>query len=146
MDYDSRNPEGAPSDVHMATVYARVAAASGPVRTSMYRVDVWDPGQMDPTGGECGGGVLTDGLVALAKYVDGSIQVLASSCTSHTRTGANTVTVTLQGGRIAVRTNGQLALEHVDPTPLRHGGVGVGQIWETNGSFDSVTVRRTARR
>jgi hypothetical protein len=53
--------------------------------------------------------------------------------------------VRVEGNVITVRVNGVRVIRVEDPAPLRYGGVGVGQIWETNGRFDNVQVVHTIR-
>lgn len=134
---DTTNGGGSPAEVHMATVYARVQNADG----TYYRIDVWDPGQPDPDGS---GGILADGRVHLMRVVDGVYTTITVAERSNSTTGPNRVRVGVHGSRITVKVNGALIISPVDPKPLTFGGVGVGQIWETNGVFDDVLVRTPA--
>ncbi len=59
--------------------------------------------------------------------------------------GSNQATVRVEGNVVTVRVNGVRVIRVEDPAPLRYGGVGVGQIWETNGRFDNVQVVQTIR-
>ena len=54
--------------------------------------------------------------------------------------GSNHAAVKVEGNVITVRVNGLRIVRIEDPEPLKYGGVGVGQIWETNGGFDNVVV------
>ena len=139
--YGTWNRGGSPNTVHMGTVYLRVASESGNVRESMYRIDVWDPGQPVPAPGPCGTGVLARGAVGLAKYADGVVTSLKTVCLSNSAVGTNRLKVTVNGASIRVVVNGFRVLSYTDPSPIPSGGVGVGQIWETNGWFDNAVVR-----
>ena len=140
---DSTNAApGFPREVHMVTLYGRVASgttASGAVigRGTCYRLDIWDPGQPDPAGS---GGTLTHGEVQLWRVRNGVGTKLAEVRASHTVPGSNSVLWWLQGARHVVYVNGAVALTFTDPSPITYGGVGVGSIWEVNASFDDVAV------
>lgn len=140
--YSNDNVGGSP-DVHMSNLYARVASETGNTRGSMYRFNVFAAGEMDPTGnGACGGGIMLKGMVELTKYLDGVQSYLKTVCASNTFVGKNTATVQVVGDKIVLSTNGQEVLSYRDADrPILSGGVGVGQIWETNGWFDNVVVR-----
>lgn len=136
--YDTANVGGSPSDVHMAFVYFRVVDAGQRTGGTYYRLALWDPEQASPQGS---GGNLPTGLVILERYNNGVPTLLADRKVSNTVTGGNQVEVRVTGPRIEVKANGSVVVSVVDPKPIRYGGVGVGQIWETNGAFDNVTVR-----
>ena len=136
--YSSENVGGFPSEVHMTTLYVRVAETGSTGRETTYRLDLWDPGQPDPSGEQA---TIPDGLLAFYRFRDGVGTTLLTRRYSASRTGWNTVWVTVVGNRTTVSVNGQWMFTHRDPEPIRYGGVGVGQIWETNGVFDWVKVR-----
>jgi hypothetical protein len=135
--YDSTNPGGSPPEVHMTTLYLRVAATGTSGRDTAYRLDLWDPGMPDPTGQTP---VLDRGLVQLTRYRDGVGTLLLQQWVSHTVTGVNTALVTVVRDRISARVNGHWTFTVRDSEPIRFGGAGIGQIWETVGSFDRVAV------
>lgn len=57
-------------------------------------------------------------------------------------TGTNNIQIKVVGSKILVRSNGQTMLRYDDTTdPITYGGVGVGEIWGTNGWFDNMVVR-----
>lgn len=137
--YDNSNVGGSPGDVHMASFYFRVAEQEpGEAIKTTYRLDIWAPG---PAGNDlCGADGWSNGFLSVTRYVDGEATLLDYSCASNAVVGANSVRVKLAGSTIRVSSNGQQQVQVVDPAPIRSGGVGVGQIWETNGSFDDVRV------
>lgn len=141
--YNSENLGGFPPDRHMATAYVRVSDASANVRRTMYRIDVWAAGDPYEGGGTCSDA--SHGYVTLGKYVDGVGYFLAEGCSSNSTPGTNRLVVTAHGDTISVTSNGARVLRYVDPAPLQYGGVGVGQIWETNGWFDDVAVQPVVR-
>lgn len=134
--YDSTNATGSPEEVHMATFYTRVQGDGPSDGATYYRIDVWDPGP-DP---RTGSSEVPNGLVDVARWRDGETTSLVQREWSNTVNGDNAVAITMTGPRITVRLNGKRVLSVVDPDPIRHGGVGVGQIWETDGTFDNVLV------
>lgn len=137
-------PNGLPGccpNAHQALFDFRVAAASNNIKQSMYEVQVWDPGQGDPTGGLCGGGTLASGLVGLAKYTNGTIQGLKTTCSSNSHVGTNAIRITVNGGDIAVSVNGRQVLSYHDAHPISYGGVGLQTIWENTGWFGPVVVK-----
>jgi hypothetical protein len=136
--YDTENVGGGQPGVHMAFFFFRVMDST-PGAGTFYRLSVWDPGQESPKGS---GGLLPDGLLQLDRYNAGVVTSLADVEHVTTVTGGNAVEIRMTGARIEVRTNGVLVASVRDPAPLRYGGVGVGQIWETNGTFDDVRVVR----
>ncbi len=123
----------------MSMFLVRVADASD----TAYRVLVWAPGQPDP---RLVTPWLDHGLVQVMRVVDGEYTVLKEVARSNTTTGWNRVKVAAVGARITVWVNGSRILSVADPAPIRSGGVGVGQIWETNGTFDDVVVRAVCHR
>ncbi|NUU17934.1 hypothetical protein HP550_11805 [Cellulomonas humilata] len=137
--YDTENVGGGQPGVHMAFFFFRVQDAT-PGSEDYYRVELWDPGQESPKGG---GGMLPDGLLLIERYDNGVPTYLADIEHVATVTGGNAVEIRVNGAHIEIRTNGVLVASVKDPAPLRHGGVGVGQIWENNGTFDDVRVTRT---
>jgi len=136
--WDSTNKGGSPAEHHMVTAYVRVAAETGNLRQTMYRIDVWDPNQVDEGSG-CGDN-LPYGVVGLTKYVEGASLPGETECLSNTVVGTNTMRVVARGATITVFINGERVLSYTDPTPITFGGVGVGEIWELNGWFDNVIV------
>lgn len=137
--FDTSNPGGSPSEVHMASMYVRVRDAAD----TFYKVMIFDPGQPDPRGS---GDVIERGLVQLFRVVDGEHTLLKEVERSNTTTGDNRARITAVGATITVSINGRWILKATDPSPIRFGGVGVGQIWETNGSFDDVVVTTACSR
>ncbi len=137
--FDTSNPGGSPSEVHMASFYVRVRDAAD----TFYKVMVFDPGQPDPRGS---GDVIDHGLVQVFRVVDGDHTLLKEVERSYTTTGDNRVRITAVGATLTVTINGRWILKTTDPSPIRSGGVGVGQIWETNGSFDDVVVKAVCSR
>jgi hypothetical protein len=150
--YDNGNIGGSP-DHHMAMIYFRVASAGGHAdveggRRTMYRLDVWDPGDAYE-GGSCSGIYAPSpaGWVQLIEYSNsGALTWLGEACFSNTVHGTNFVRVVVKGNTIETLINGKTIMTVNDPTPIQYGGVGVGQIWETNGWFDNVTVRGSGTR
>lgn len=140
--YDNTNLGGSP-DHHMGMINFRVASETGNVRTTMYGIDIWDPGDVYE-GGSCAayGTVMPNGWVQLRKYVDGAVSWPAEACSSNTTHGTNAVQVVVLGSHIEVIINGQTVMRYRDPAPIKFGGVGVGQIWETNGWYDNIVVTR----
>lgn len=136
-DYDTTNATGSPDTVHMSTFYFRMVTSGAKRMGTFYRLDVWDPGQADPRGP----GMLPDGLVMLSRYNHGTPTLLRQRERSNTVTGSNHVSISAAGAQLTVRVNGSRVVSVKDPHPIRYGGVGLGQIWETNGSFDNVVVR-----
>lgn len=136
---DSSNAGGNPGEAHAVTLYARVKLATPPAgRQTCYRLDIWDPGQPDPS---LILPILEYGAVGLSKYVRGVSSTLAEVHRSATVTGSNCVCWRIVAGLHTVTINGVRVLSFLDTAPIGFGGVGVGQIWETNGSFDDVIVR-----
>jgi hypothetical protein len=126
----------------MSTVYFRVAAQTpGAQPTTMYRVEMFAPGSSVATAA-CGGDG-SGGVVGISKFVDGQFYAgLPYTCKSNTVVGTNQLRIVVQGNHFDMFSNGQLVNSYTDPSPIRYGGVGVGQTWETNGWFDNVTVSR----
>lgn len=141
--YSSENVGGGDPSWHGPFIFLRVAAQPEGGLGTTYIVAIQDPGSRSE-GGECAdyGQPYPTGNVGLNKVVDGVGNWVASTCVSNTTTGTNTVRVTVQGKKIEVVANGQTVMTYTDPTPIKFGGVGVGQIWETNGWFDNVIVRK----
>src|SRR5262249_5112245 len=108
---------------------------------TMYRIDIWDPNQPNPSGGAVCQARLPHGLIGISKYVNGVGTGLGTRCRSNTVQGTNVIRVTAHGSTVAVYANGQRVISATDPDPIAYGGVGVGQIWETNGWFDNALVR-----
>jgi hypothetical protein len=131
--FDTTNLGGSPPEAHMAMFFLRV---TGPA--TYYKIITTDPGQPDPRGGP----VLKNGLVQLFRVVDGAYTLIKDVERSNTVVGSNRIHVSLVGGKISISLNGKWIMTGNDPSPLLSGGVGVGEIWETNGSFDDVLVRQ----
>jgi hypothetical protein len=140
LSYDNENVGGSP-DTHDAMVFFRVASEAGNVRGTMYRVDVFAAGDRY-AGGSCTdlGRPWPGGWVQLSKYVNGVGALLHEECASNAQLGDNTLQISIHGGDISVVSNGQTVLAASDPDPIPYGGVGVGQLWETNGWYDDVLV------
>lgn len=138
VSFNNVNIGGSPPDHHMATVFFRVAAEAGNVRQSMYRVDIWNPGDVQEGVG-CPN--WDQGEIGLSRYDNGVGTGVAESCQSNTILGTNAVRIDVRSGEIKVFVNGTLMLTYVDPHPIPYGGVGVGQIWEINGWYDNVVVQ-----
>ena len=107
------------------------------VRGAMYRLDVWDPGN-PKEGGSCPD--WRKGAVGLSRYTNDMGVGLTEACHSNTTVGTNKVTIKITSNHVKVTINGQVVLQYTDPNPISYGGVGVGQIWETNGWYDNVVV------
>jgi hypothetical protein len=142
------NVEGSP-DRQIARLYVRVASDStttGPPGTA-YIVEIWDPGNPSE-GGVCAGygAPLPNGSVKLLKFVNGVGEFLTEVCSSNTVHGENAAHVQVKGNAIDVSVNGKALLHYEDAAPIRSGGIGVGQIWETNGSYDNVVVTDLTKR
>ncbi len=141
--YDNENVGGSP-DHHLGDILFRVASQDGNAVGTHYRVFIWNPGDIYE-GGNCGViyEPLPTGWVQLFKFVDGNAEFLAESCgDSNTTIGTNAVRVIVMGNTIEVVSNGKTVLTYRDRTnPIKYGGVGVSQIWETNGWYDNVVVR-----
>jgi hypothetical protein len=143
--YDTENVRGDPAvaDRHMTTLYFRVAAQNPASRpTTMYRLDIWDPGNPSE-GWPCPpyGVPVPAGYIEFSKIVNGAGSHLTDVCVSNTTNGTNAARVIVYGNTTQVLVNGQAVLRYTDPTPIRYGGVGVGQIRETNGWYDNVVVQ-----
>jgi hypothetical protein len=136
--FNNENTSGSPRNHHMVTAYFRVASESGNNRKTMYRLDVWNPKDVQE-GGPCPG--WEKGAVGLYKSVDGVGYVLKDTCIANTTTGTNFMSITVSGGDIKVRINGRTVLRYTDPDPIPYGGVGVGEIWEIDGWYDNISVR-----
>lgn len=134
--YNTENVGGFPETVHQANFFFRVIDPT-PGSGTYYRATVWDVDQESPTSA---GGWLPDGYVELGRFEDGQITMLAAIEYTGTVTGDNAIKIRVTGSRIQIWANGTRIVSVVDPEPLRYGGVGVGQIWETNGVFYDVTV------
>ena len=137
--YDSSNVGGDPAGVHMANLFFRVVTSGKRGYGTYYRIGIWDPEQPDPTGFTNN---LPRGLVVFERYKQGNYSQLKLQYNSATVTGSNQVDVAVKGARVTCAVNGQRIFTMVDPNPIRYGGVGLGAIWETNGSFDNVVVRQ----
>lgn len=137
--YNSTNSGGEPAEAHMTMLYVRVSATGTTGYDTAYALFIWDPGQPDP---RTGSGTIPHGLIQIMRYVNGNGQMIDEVPFSGTRVGTNHVTVSVVGSKITVWANGHRMLSFSDAQPIRSGGVGVGQIWETNGWFDNVLVRQ----
>jgi hypothetical protein len=135
--FDNKNVGGDPGEVHESELFARVVDTSHGGLGTHYRILIWSPGGEDPAGQ---GHDMSKGLVGLMRYNDGVGVGLKHRYFSNVVVGSNQATVQVQGNVITVRVNGVRVIRAKDPEPLRYGGVGVGQIWETNGRFDNVLV------
>lgn len=136
--FNNENPGGYPAEDYMAHVYFRVAAQeAGHFLQTMYTLELWNPG-VPPANDACPN--WDNGEIALARWDDSVNTALAVVCQSNTVLGTNAARVEVRGGEIKVFVNGELMLTYVDPDPIPFGGVGVGQVWETNGWFDDVVV------
>lgn len=135
--FDSTNPGGYPAHVHTNALMVRVADTGVAGHGTLYRIQVWSPGGEDPTGH---GHDMSKGLVSLERLNNGKTTILKLRYRSNVVVGSNQATVEAHGKVITVRVNGVQVLRFKDPKPLRYGGVGVCQVWETNGSYDNVMV------
>jgi len=136
---------GYPQDAPMNTLFFRVLAQSMPGRyTTTYRLNLWAT-RLPPSGGcESSGNYME-----LEKYVDGQrVEINTDSsliqCLSNAVVGTNSYEINVRGGTIEITVNGQLRWVFIDPDPIPYGGVGVGQIWETNGWFEDAWVAKIA--
>jgi hypothetical protein len=140
--FDNRNVGGDPAEVHETELLVRVSDAGRGGLGTQYRVGIWSPGGEDPSGH---GHDMSKGLVGVSRYRDGTSVELKDRYFSNVVVGSNQATVRVEGNVVTVRVNGVRVIRVEDPAPLRYGGVGVGQIWETNGRFDNVQVVQTIR-
>jgi len=142
VSYDSTNLDGC-CGVNYTMAFVRVADVQGKRPATDYRIDVAEPGNPgDLGGGSCSeGGVLPEGMVLIIKQVDGVTAGSKIRCASNSVTGTNLLRVVADGPTIRVFINGERVIGYTDPDPIGFGGVGVGQIWETNGSYDNAVVR-----
>ena len=126
------NPHGSSVyDHHMVLIYFHVAGED------TYLLWVWDPGNAQE-GGSCPG--WSKGAVGLSRYTNGTGVDPTETCHSNTTVGTNRLVVNITSNHIKVTINGQVVLQYTDPNPIPYGGVGVGQVWETNGWYDNVVV------
>lgn len=138
FNFNNENIGGSPSEPNMVTAYFRVKAETGNSRKTMYRLDIWNPGNAQQ-GGTCPNWL--QGAVGLSKYVNGIGYSLKDTCYSNITEGNNKLVVNIKGGDILITVNGKVVLQYTDSDPIPYGGVGVGQIWETNGWYDDIYVR-----
>ncbi len=55
-------------------------------------------------------------------------------------TDAFEVIASVEGGRVRAWIDGELLIDHADPTPRDHGGIALGTLWELSARFDDVEV------
>ena len=135
---------GYPDYMHTPFFYVRVASAGTNGLGTYYLVSISDPGTRSE-GDQCAGygQPYPEGNVGLEKVVDGAGVWVASTCASNTIVGTNQARLIVKGRTIEVIANGREVMRYTDSSnPIRYGGVGVGQLWETNGWFDNAMVWR----
>jgi hypothetical protein len=134
VSYDTEMRAGGYLDHHMVLIYFHVAGED------TYLLWVWDPGNAKE-GGSCPD--WSKGAVGLSRYTNGTGVDLTETCRSNTTVGTNRLVVNITSNNIKVKINGQVIPRYTDQNPIPYGGVGVGQVWETNGWYDDVVVTRS---
>lgn len=143
--FNNANPGGYPEEVHEAEFLVRVIKPppfgtwpDGTGTGTYYAINVWPRGTVDPLGQ---GRPFPDGIVGIAKLVDGVQVAGVDRPYSNAVLGTNEIAITVVGHMIQVIVNGEPVLTWKDKDrPLTYGGIGVGTIWEVEAWFDDIRV------